>query len=586
MTVNQLQSAEGRYVTYKMFSGEPSVIDTSRPHFNIERYGAVGDGIVDCTTAIRNARDAARTTAFTYGGDVLIPFGTFLVTGAGANVAVLFDKDRDRVVFQGGPHKSVILFNPSAGSGECICFQWKRDNSGGLAPLAGASCVNATFLSTDTTKAKVAVDLWDVSTFKLDMVCIGWTGSGNISSGLRTHGHDMSRFGTLSIYADKPIDALPNPNYPTLAADHFRFNDVELVALDKRCFCIEFTGAVCFSNLIFDGHVAMGGGRGGIKFLPVGSPTANHTAIVRNLRYEEPDTTTTAVTSITRVGAVATVTKTAHALDTGDLLTITGATQTEYNVTRAPITVIDANTFTFAVAGTPATPATGSPVYRVAAWAAKIAGDGGSYSVKFDSCNFGGTGLPTNDGVYARNVIGLTLDNCEYTGAGVAINADGASVENVLIQNSHLAIGIGTLELTNLQKLWAIRPNTGTIGAVEFWMTTSTGSQAKSLIFHGVNNDFQTGTLGTGVGVHIPFDFMGFTSCEIVLTAYGAAGPYEACGRYLLTAGACYLLDTGKNAGVGTGAGKINISYGGAGNIQVYNGFAGTVTFVARYTWV
>lgn len=593
MTVNALQSAEGRYVTYKTFSGEPAVTDTSRPHFNIERYGAVGDGVTDCTAAIRNARDAARTTAFTYGGDVLIPFGTFLVTGAGANVAVLFDRDRDRVVFQGGPHKSVILFNPTAGAGECICFQWKRDNSGGLAPLAGAACVNATFLSADTAKAKVAVDLWDVSTFQLNgLVCIGWTGTGNISTGLRIHGHDLSDFRAISIYADAPIEALASPGYPTLGEDHFHFVDLELVALDKRRFCMEFTGATCVTNLTFGGHVAMGAGRGGIKFLPASSPAPNHLVAIRHLRYETPDTSTTAITSITRSGAVATATKVAHKLDTGDLVTITGATQTEYNVTRAPITVTGADTFTYAVTGTPATPATGSPVYRPAYWAVKWAGDGASYSVMLDSCNLGGTAAPTNDGVYARNITGLTLLNCEYTGAGIAINADGASVENIEVINSHLSIVSGTLEFAlsggvpSLQEVFAIRPYAGTIPARAFYQSITGGPQAKSIRFHGTNNDYQTGNLVAGAFSHIPFDQMTIKAVIVDLAAYGAGGPYEGLGRYLITGGACYLMDTGKNAGVGTGAGKINISYGGASNIQIHNGFAGTVDFVARFTWI
>lgn len=70
--------------------------------------------------------------------------------------------------------------------------------------------------------------------------------------------------------------------------------------------------------------------------------------------------TTLAVTSITRTGQVATVTTTAaHGLRTFDRVRVAGATQTEYNV-DARITVTSATTFTYAVAGSPATPATGT----------------------------------------------------------------------------------------------------------------------------------------------------------------------------------------------------------------------------------
>ena len=67
--------------------------------------------------------------------------------------------------------------------------------------------------------------------------------------------------------------------------------------------------------------------------------------------------------SITRNGQVATANKTAHGLENHMSVTITGATQTEYNVTDARILVIDADNFAFIVTGTPATPATGGPVY-------------------------------------------------------------------------------------------------------------------------------------------------------------------------------------------------------------------------------
>jgi len=65
-----------------------------------------------------------------------------------------------------------------------------------------------------------------------------------------------------------------------------------------------------------------------------------------------------AVTSITRSSSTATVTKTAHGLETGWDITIVGADQVEYNGNHV-ITVTSADTFTYTVSGTPATPATG-----------------------------------------------------------------------------------------------------------------------------------------------------------------------------------------------------------------------------------
>lgn len=66
------------------------------------------------------------------------------------------------------------------------------------------------------------------------------------------------------------------------------------------------------------------------------------------------------LSSLTRSGTTATaITPTPHRLATGMTVTISGAAQAQYNISAA-VTVIGANTFTYQVAGAPATPATGS----------------------------------------------------------------------------------------------------------------------------------------------------------------------------------------------------------------------------------
>lgn len=70
---------------------------------------------------------------------------------------------------------------------------------------------------------------------------------------------------------------------------------------------------------------------------------------------------TGAIASITRSGSVATATRNAHGYLLGDKVIISGATETEYNG-EFTITAVTTNTFNYAVTGTPATPATGTPV--------------------------------------------------------------------------------------------------------------------------------------------------------------------------------------------------------------------------------
>lgn len=67
------------------------------------------------------------------------------------------------------------------------------------------------------------------------------------------------------------------------------------------------------------------------------------------------------VSSITRSGNTATVTTASdHGLASNVPVTISGANQTEYNLTDVEITVTGLNTFTYQVTGSPTTPATGT----------------------------------------------------------------------------------------------------------------------------------------------------------------------------------------------------------------------------------
>jgi hypothetical protein len=87
---------------------------------------------------------------------------------------------------------------------------------------------------------------------------------------------------------------------------------------------------------------------------------ADKTSLAFSMRQYDPNAVATSITSITRVGATATVTTAAaHKLATGDKVTIAGAVQPEYNGTYS-VTVTGDTTYTYTVSGTPATPATGT----------------------------------------------------------------------------------------------------------------------------------------------------------------------------------------------------------------------------------
>jgi hypothetical protein len=73
-----------------------------------------------------------------------------------------------------------------------------------------------------------------------------------------------------------------------------------------------------------------------------------------------PLTLSKTITSLTSSGNVATATLTAHGYNVGESVTIAGATPTGYNGTFSIATVPDLNTFTYAIIGPLASPATGT----------------------------------------------------------------------------------------------------------------------------------------------------------------------------------------------------------------------------------
>lgn len=76
----------------------------------------------------------------------------------------------------------------------------------------------------------------------------------------------------------------------------------------------------------------------------------------------EPDSTSSSLTisSLTRNDQVATATITSHGLVDGTYITVSGANESEYNVTQQRIIVIDDDTIAYPVSGSPTTPATGT----------------------------------------------------------------------------------------------------------------------------------------------------------------------------------------------------------------------------------
>lgn len=96
--------------------------------------------------------------------------------------------------------------------------------------------------------------------------------------------------------------------------------------------------------------------------------------------------------TITRSDTTATVTDTGHGRNTGDIVLISGAIEIQYNG-EYKITVTGANTYTYQVSGSPATPATGTITAKMAPHAVWTRPYTGVNKAAYRSTAAGGTGL-------------------------------------------------------------------------------------------------------------------------------------------------------------------------------------------------
>lgn len=152
---------------------------------------------------------------------------------------------------------------------------------------------------------------------------------------------------------------------------------------------------------------------------------------------------TQSVTSITRSGSTATATKTAHGLRDGVRVVVAGADQPEYNVNDVAITVTSADTFTFPVTGTPATPATGTITVKMA---------GAGWTKPFSGTGKAGYRAPMGNRFYLR----VLDDGSDGTNA--------AKVANIRGYESMTDVDTGTGDFPTIAQmasgLWASKSST------------------------------------------------------------------------------------------------------------------------------
>lgn len=279
--------------------------------------------------------------------------------------------------------------------------------------------------------------------------------------------------------------------------------------------------------------------------------TANGTWIATGIggfakiRFDASTPTTLGINSITRSGSTATATTaSAHGLITGSRVNITGATQTEYNGTFVA-TVTGTTTFTYTVSGTPATPATGTPILNYGTGTATINWCGTGQSDYVFTQTFGDLKDNTApESTYA--VWPVIVGGICYSALGASnptsTNLPAARANGLRTRQVMSAYGEALVQQIDHHYTGSISTNTGVFGA------PTLGAQAVSVNI--------TGTWNPGTGNYLTFEqsdngtdyyVCAGLNCETLTgaldVASGAAGAQNANGtwRMILTGGAAYV---------------------------------------------
>jgi hypothetical protein len=323
-----------------------------RETVSVKDFGAVGDGVTDDTSAFISA--IASVTAS--GARLYIPEGTYIITSTltiSGSVNINGDGILNTVIKASGNFSAVFTFSPTAyysyvsnlsintdlTTTQCVTIQlpavvtrfynieFRGDKSGDLIYSNGdntefESCT--WFLGTRDTIA-VNLDSHNQNTGFLNCRFGGFgTGiviSNNFSPANRVEG---ARIDNCYFINTGPYNILLGNSLLTAISN---------CVLDQATSASLFleTGA---TNVLVNNSWL------GLRFLLDGTPTITQSASVATVTMTQP-----------------------HYLVTGQFISVSGATQPEYNIQEF-ITVTGPNTFTYPITGSPASPATGAIAIR------------------------------------------------------------------------------------------------------------------------------------------------------------------------------------------------------------------------------
>lgn len=264
-------------VTYSMIKGEV---------FNVLDYGDnTTPGTTDMTAAFTAAIAAANASVnASGGGTVYVPTGIYLITSTltvpNSFIHILGD----------GSYSSTLKFEPTSNGLACL------EVISGSSVVYSGSIQGIGFTSANSSFAKVALRVWDISTYLIDDIVIRgtvevpgignfWSGGVGGSTGMVFRGREATSISNVKISADEPIVIGTNPNFPAIDIDHFKFENLYLVANGHPAVVI--LSDVNLTQVEFCGYFVVAHATYGLYWVDTETTGISQGLIIRGLRQEQ-----------------------------------------------------------------------------------------------------------------------------------------------------------------------------------------------------------------------------------------------------------------------------------------------------------
>ena len=263
-----------------------SVQDKLRETVSVLDFGADPTGAADSTAEFQAAIDSLGGNP----GVIMVPPGTYLI-----NSTVTMAYDRQWLI-GAGHWCSVIRFAPTVAD-ICIFIGKGGEGTTDGGVIYETAVKNITFRSTNTTLKKTAIEIKDGSLTQIEDIHIGgstrWSGASSV--GVRTRGRDTFMLRNSIIECSLPVVIGYNDNFPTICADHFRFENLQLATRahletppNYATAVVTCEPGITLSNTSFSGYQAWLRGRHGFYYDNSGTAAAgaSYGVVFENVRWE------------------------------------------------------------------------------------------------------------------------------------------------------------------------------------------------------------------------------------------------------------------------------------------------------------